>query len=614
MTSAIRVLHVDDDPAFADLTATFLERVDDRFTVESVTDADAALDRLDAGGIDCIVSNYEMPGGSGIAFLGAVRDQYGDLPFVLFTGRGSESVASEAIAAGVTDYIQKGSGTERYEMLAHRISNAVAAHRTHTESERHRQRLDGILKTVPGCVVQVDRDGQFVFANDRAKAVLRLQRSVVTDYRFDDPEWQIRDLNGDPIPSEDLPFARIRETGEPVYDYRHTIQWSDGTEKVLHVNGAPVVDATGEVESIVFSLIDITDQREREQALERTKRRLDGILEHTTTPMFLKDTDGTYLLVNRGYTNLFGLAESTVVGATDHDLHPEAMATAARANDRWVLEHAEPLTVEEGIVVDGEERIFLSSKVPIYDDDDQPTAVFGVAKDITDREAERAKLERQNEVLTEFTGVVSHDLRNPLTVVKGRIELARDECDSPHLDDASDSLNRCLTLIDDLLALARGGDDAHEVEPISLTAAATDCWEHIETEGATLAVETERTVRADRSRLEQLLQNLLENSVEHGRSKTERDSATAHEAPTQLTVTVGETPDGGGFYVADDGPGVPASVRNRLFEPGYSTGETNAGLGMGIVARAATDHGWTVTVAESEAGGARFEVRGVEWA
>jgi chemotaxis response regulator CheB len=87
-TAVIRVLHVDDAPAFGELTATFLEREDDRFVVETATSVDDAFDHLDGTSVDCIVSDYEMPGSDGIEFLEAVREEYPDLPFVLFTGRG----------------------------------------------------------------------------------------------------------------------------------------------------------------------------------------------------------------------------------------------------------------------------------------------------------------------------------------------------------------------------------------------------------------------------------------------------------------------------------------------------------------------------------------------
>ena len=140
---------------------------------------------------------------------------------------------------------------------------AVEARRSATAVEKRRHRLEQILKTVPSCVVQLDTDGQFVFANERAEAVLGLQTDDVTERTYNDPEWGLRDLNGDPISDEELPFREVCDTGEPSFGNKHTIEVPDGSRRVLLVNAAPLFDASGEVESVVVSLTDISDQYDR---------------------------------------------------------------------------------------------------------------------------------------------------------------------------------------------------------------------------------------------------------------------------------------------------------------------------------------------------------------
>lgn len=129
----IRVLHVDDEPAFLELTASVLEQLSDEFLIMSETRVEDGIDRLVEESVDCIVSDYQMPRTTGLAFLEAVRDHHPQLPFILFTGRGSEEIASEAIANGVTEYLQKTTGTTQYKVLANRIRNAVNQYRTEQE-------------------------------------------------------------------------------------------------------------------------------------------------------------------------------------------------------------------------------------------------------------------------------------------------------------------------------------------------------------------------------------------------------------------------------------------------------------------------------------------------
>jgi signal transduction histidine kinase len=207
-------------------------------------------------------------------------------------------------------------------------------------------------------------------------------------------------------------------------------------------------------------------------------------------------------------------------------------------------------------------------------------------------------LQRQNEQLEEFAGIVSHDLRNPLNVAEGHLELARQECDNDRLDSVADAHDRMDRLIDDLLALARQGDRVRTIEPVSLSDVARGCWESVATAEATLEVDTEGTIRADRDRLQQLLENLVRNSVEHGRE--------------DVTVTIGALADGSGFYVEDDGPGIPGDARERVFESGYSTAAQGTGFGLAIVSEIVDAHGWEVRITDSASGGARFEIAGVE--
>ena len=205
------------------------------------------------------------------------------------------------------------------------------------------------------------------------------------------------------------------------------------------------------------------------------------------------------------------------------------------------------------------------------------------------------QLARRNERLDDFASVVSHDLRNPLNVATGHVELARDADDpAEHLDRIDDSLGRMERLIEDLLARARA-DRGIDRETLSLASVAREAWEGIDSADATLELDADAELTADPGRLRQLFENLFRNSVEHG-----------GDAPT-VSVGVGED----GFSVADDGPGIPETERDEVFERGVTHAMDGNGYGLAIVADVADGHGWRVSAGESEDGGARFEISGV---
>ena len=274
-------------------------------------------------------------------------------------------------------------------------------------------------------------------------------------------------------------------------------------------------------------------------------------------------------------------------------------AAAVIPTEAMACEDGEP--TEIALTRDGTRRRYEVSVSPIRSEPgparstptDERIGRLLVLRDITARHERQLQLEAQNERLEEFSSVLSHDLRNPVNVAQGHLALARETGDDKHFAAADRALGRIQELTDDLLALARAGTSADNAEALHLAELVGECWASVLTADATLVVDADLTVSADRLRLKQLLENLFGNAVEHGGAA--------------VTVTVGDLADGAGFYVADDGPGVPASDRGRVFESGHSGQVGNTGLGLAIVKQAAEAHGWTVRLTDSESGGARFE-------
>lgn len=199
----IRVLHMDHDPQFLETAAALIDAESERITVETATSASEGYDRLKAAHVDCVITDYEMPDQTGLEFLEAIREDRPTLPVILFTGRGSEAVASDAIAAGVTDYLQKSAGGGQYTVLANRIHNAVDS----ATAKRERQRHLNAIETAQEGIAILD-DERFAFVNE-----------AYADLHGYDPA-ELRGAHWEPVyPEEVVPEIRtevlptVRETG-----------------------------------------------------------------------------------------------------------------------------------------------------------------------------------------------------------------------------------------------------------------------------------------------------------------------------------------------------------------------------------------------------------------
>jgi len=659
----VRVLHVDDDEDLAAIVSEYLERESDRLSVATVSDPERALERVRSESFDCVVSDYQMPGTCGFQLLEAVRAAYPDLPFILFTGKGSEEVASEAMSAGVTDYLQKETGTEQYAVLANRVENAVAAARTEERAERH-ERITALVRDIDRRLVEADT----VEAIDRAVCEAFADSET---YRFawvGEPDPESGEIVGrataggadeyldevtirhDDTPQGRGPAGRTARSGTVQYAASvpddetfgpwRTVAERHGFESVVTVPlsadaglhdvlavYADTPDAASETERAV--LAELGDTISEAQQAAETRRRLAGL--HAVTRELVDaetKSEVARLTVDAvrdtlGYPNNLvrlldddrlrpvAISEGAAVMLGDRPSYPVGEGTAGRA-----FADGETLVVDDVREVDdGYDRkdARASMYVPIgehgtlsigdtaagvFDDSDVYLAeIFAAnAEAALDRVEQAETRKRQNERLSAFTSVVSHDLRNPLSVLVGSLPLAEETGEAEHFERCYGALDRMERLIDDLLRLAREGETVDSPAPVALAAVARDAWDTVDTDGAAFDVETDATVLADGARLRQLVENLVRNAVDHGGD----------------AVTVGDLPDGDGFFLADDGPGIPEDDRERVFESGFSTSPEGTGFGLAIVAEIASAHGWSVSVTDSDAGGARFEIRGVD--
>jgi len=412
-----------------------------------------------------------------------------------------------------------------------------------------------------------------------------------------------------PVDRETVADAFERAVTEERFDAEFRVQTADGTRRWISGRGETVTADNSTL--LVGVFVDVTERKRREEELTQYRR----IVETSNDPVYVLDRAGRFEFVDDAFVAATGYERDEIVGEHVSEL----------LDDEDVLEGEEVIRalltsdVDRGVLECEVETNYGTSRwceidIALLDGDEGIDGTVGIVRDVTERMERERELERQTERLEEFASVVAHDLRNPLTVAIGHTEVLQDEYDDEFLDRVAEAHERMEQLIDDLLALAREGRAVDETEPVDIERVARDAWGTVATGDADLVVDAEATVLADADRLRTLFENLVKNAVEHG--STSPDSQARQDAVERggddVTVTVADLPDDSGFTVADDGAGIPEGEREAVFDRGYSTDDDGTGFGLAIVDGIAEAHGWTVTVEESAAGGARFAVTGVE--
>jgi|AntRauMinimDraft_3_1070383.scaffolds.fasta_scaffold00667_4 PAS domain S-box-containing protein len=296
----IRVLHVDDEPDLAELTATYLRREDDRFIVESKSSVSDSLEAFSAGEFHCIVSDYDLPEQSGLDFLTTLRETHPRVPFILYTGKGSEDVASEAISAGVTDYLQKEMGSSQYAILANRIKNAVASYNAQESIRETEQRFAELAENSDDVLFSFTADwSQLLYINSAFEDIWGVSAETLSD----SPGVFLNRIHKNDRKKARESMEKLSNGVPDEIEYRvmhpeRGLRWIRGQSK-------PIFGDDGSIVRIVGYVQDITEYRQ-----DHVLR----VIETATEGISLVEPDGTFSYVNPAFATLFGYRQSELVG------------------------------------------------------------------------------------------------------------------------------------------------------------------------------------------------------------------------------------------------------------------------------------------------------------
>jgi PAS domain S-box-containing protein len=422
-------------------------------------------------------------------------------------------------------------------------------------------------------------------ANRTACENLGYDRDTLTDLR-------IHDIDASGVTEEWNDDSWIEEQDlEGPIEFKHRRR--DGTTYPVAVS-ASLTTISPDRTCLFASARDVTERKARQRALEQMRDRFQTIFEQSNDAIVIVDPrDDSILEANDRSVDLLGYSKDELLQMGPSDIHPNELEELNEFFDA-VIENADGFTDSLHCKRKSGERVpaeISASKIQLEGQE----YILAIIRDMRELRERELELERQNERLEEFNRVVSHDLRNPLNVALGSMEEIDEESDAEAVDRARSALERMNDLIEDLLEYAKRGRESIETADVELRSVAEGCWENVDTHEATIVTETGATIRADGAQVQQLFENLIRNAVEHG--------------GPDVTVTIGDLEDG--FFVEDDGPGIPPEYRDEIFESGFSTDPAGTGFGLSIAAEIAEAHDWSITLGEAANGGARFEITGV---
>ncbi|WP_458204590.1 two-component system sensor histidine kinase NtrB [Haladaptatus sp. NG-SE-30] len=341
--------------------------------------------------------------------------------------------------------------------------------------------------------------------------------------------------------------------------------------------------------------------REALDAPPQRRQAFDALAEASADGIVMLDDESVIRYANPAVERILGYSPEELVDSPTMKIIPERLRQAhADAFHRYLEtgeKHLDWTYVElPGHHKEGDEVPLAISFSEFTHDGDH--YFVGTLRDISTRKQAEQEREQQNERLERFASMLAHELRNPLYVAQLYLDFidSEDKDEIAAIDQIDDALERIDEIIEVLLVLARGEDEVGHRETIELRSVVTTAWAAIETDDANLEVTSSQQLSANPSHLQQVVENLFRNAVEH--------------SDGTVTVRVGALESG--FYVEDTGQGIPKPERKKVVEAGYTTDDNGIGLGLTFVSELVDAYGWDYDITDSDEGGARFEFTDVE--
>jgi PAS domain S-box-containing protein len=383
-------------------------------------------------------------------------------------------------------------------------------------------------------------------------------------------------------------------------------------------------------------LRDIAMRRRAEAALAEQARLLRDVIDTIPDLVFLKDTNGRFVLDNRAHQRYLGVhAGETLHGKNAWDIYPKEIAEKQEGDDLYVLSTGAPIRHREEAARPAAPNIhwLSTTKMPLRDGTGKIVGLVGVSTDITQRKADEeklrrfaAQLERSNAELQNFASVASHDLQEPLRKIQAFGDRLKAKCSGQlgeqgldYLERMHHAAQRMQTLIQDLLQLSRVSSRAQPFQPCDLAKIVADVVSdlevRIEQTGGRVECGELPVIDADPLQMRQLFQNLISNALKFHRPDEPPVVRVTGESFFAIDHSLpGAKPRDrvARIVVEDNGIGFDEKFAEQIFVvfQRLHTKHEYEGTGIGLaVCRKITDrHGGSIMAKAEEGRGATFTI------
>jgi PAS domain S-box-containing protein len=492
-----------------------------------------------------------------------------------------------------------------------RIRNAIGG-----ESAFYQQ----LLEALPGGIVYISTQGEVLEANAEAVHFLGLSYDELRHRWLTDWAGETYYEDGRPCPPEEYPVSRCLATGKPQLPLTLGVRQPGGAVGWATFTAVPVLEGD-ELQGAVVTFVDLSESKRVREALRRSQGQLEAIVQHSPDHILEVDAEGTILSLNRPAPEL---TLEDLLGKKLFEFAPVEYHESFRQALRTVFEEGRPRSIEVAAEIG---RVYVNHFAPVFDDARKVRKALVIASDITERlraEDERRRLEariqqaQRLESLGVLAGGVAHDFNNLLVGILGNIELAMrklqaDGHATPLLEDARTTATRASEMTHQLLAYSgRGQLRLTAIDLNQLVTEMRHLLSNTLSPKATLQLELDPdlgSIQADAIQLRQVVLNLLTNASDaleeaggliHVRTGLVDGAAAQSPNASLLGDPLREEP-----YVLvevrDDGAGIPSSIRERIFEPFFSTKFTGRGLGLAAVLGIVRGHDGAIAI-ESKPG------------